>query len=399
MTARVVTLAILCCTVLHLAEGVCKTGALTSEEEAVLAAHNAQRALHDNTEPLCYGESGDDVTFIAQSWTDQIAAEKTMKHSSGGGYGENIAMAGTTRAVMAKSPAYVKSTDMWYSEIQFWDFTTNAKSISAENEATGHFTQVVWRNTKQVRCGYATYQTEGSGYTFNNFYVTCQYYPPGNYNNLYADNVGPLKSAVKKTCDKPVVDNAILEPDTATIVEGSKVSIRCEAGYEFLGVSDLLTCNPDGNLTPAGDYHCREEQKKTCDKPVVDNATLEPSTATIEDGAAYTVKCTNGDAEKYLFCGSDGNLTPAGPITCEADQKKTCDKPAISNAIVEPDTGSIEDGATYTVKCLSFGVEKFLTCGSDGNLTPSSVTCEEMSGAGKLALSTLLIAAVAALLY
>jgi len=336
MTARVVTLAILCCTLLHLAEGVCKTGALTSEEEAVLAAHNAQRALHDNTEPLCYGESGDDVTFIAQSWTDQIAAEKTMKHSSGGGYGENIAMAGTTRAVMAKSPAYVKSTDMWYSEIQFWDFTTNAKSLSApEKEATGHFTQVVWRNTKQVRCGYATYQTEGSGYTFNNFYVTCQYYPPGNYNNLYADNVGPLKSAVKKTCDKPVVDNA----------------------------------------------------------------TLEPSTATIEDGAAYTVKCTNGDTEKYLFCGSDGNLTPAGPITCEADQKKTCDKPAISNAIVEPDTGSIEDGATYTVKCLSFGVEKLLTCGSDGYLTPSSVTCEEMSGAGKLALSTLLIAAVAALLY
>ena len=56
------------------------------------------------------------------------------------------------------------------------------------------------------------------------------------------------------------------------------------------------------------------------------------------------------------------------------------------------------EGASYTVRCLSFGVEKVLTCGSDGNLTPSSVTCDDqISGAGKLALSAVLVAGAAIL--
>ena len=132
-------LAILFCTLLQLAEGVCNTGALTSEEEAVLAAHNAKQALHHNTEPLCYSESGDDVTFTAQSWTDDMAANKKLKHSYLRSYNKNLAMYGTNIAMIAKPPAYVKSTDAWYSEIQYWNFTTNARSLFASGRAINHF--------------------------------------------------------------------------------------------------------------------------------------------------------------------------------------------------------------------------------------------------------------------
>ena len=124
-------------------EGACKTDPLTAEEQAVLDAHNDLRALHQDTEPLCYGVTGSDVTFTSQSWSETQAANGAMQHSTGGDFGENLAMAGNTGEAMGKLDAYNHATQMWYDEIQFWDFTTSAKKASAPaNEATGHFTQV-----------------------------------------------------------------------------------------------------------------------------------------------------------------------------------------------------------------------------------------------------------------
>ena len=48
---------------------VCKTGKLTATEQAVLDIHNEYRSLHTDTPDLCYGESGDDVTFTAQIYS------------------------------------------------------------------------------------------------------------------------------------------------------------------------------------------------------------------------------------------------------------------------------------------------------------------------------------------
>ena len=116
---------------------VCKTGSLTAAEQAALDKHNALRALHEDTSDLCYGESGSDVTFTAQSWADSMAANKAMEHSSGS-YGENLAMAGTSGTVAAKIPAYESSTQAWYNEIDDWNFD-DSKSTGG---VTGHFTQV-----------------------------------------------------------------------------------------------------------------------------------------------------------------------------------------------------------------------------------------------------------------
>ena len=122
---------------------VCKTGSLTAAEQAVLDKHNALRALHEGTSDLCYGESGSDVTFTSQSWADSMAANKAMEHSSGGSYGENLAMAGTSGAVATIIPAFEGSTQAWYNEIEDWDFDTS-KSTGG---VTGHFTQVCGRES------------------------------------------------------------------------------------------------------------------------------------------------------------------------------------------------------------------------------------------------------------
>ena len=254
------TVVILMCALLNVVSSICKTN-LTPEEQAVLDAHNKLRALHVDTDPLCYGETGEDVTFSSQSWTEKIAGEKQMTHSAAEGYGENIATAGTTGQVKEKSPAYVESTQMWYDEIKFWDYKTNAKSASApENEAVGHFTQVVWRTSKQVNCGYATYTKVSGEYEFNNYMVTCQYYPAGNYNNQYAENVGSLKSAETDngtgsegaTCKKHEIEDAQLTPNTDTVKEGETYTVTC-AHYEEEEVRrevTVMTCGSDGNLRP-----------------------------------------------------------------------------------------------------------------------------------------------------
>lgn len=46
------------CTLLALTSGVCKSGALSAAELAVLDKHNELRGLHEDTADLCYGESG-----------------------------------------------------------------------------------------------------------------------------------------------------------------------------------------------------------------------------------------------------------------------------------------------------------------------------------------------------
>ena len=52
---------------------------------------------------------------------------------------------------------------------------------------TGSFTQVVWKNTKKIGCGYAC-TSKGS------CYGNCVYYPGGNFSNSFAKNVLPKLS-------------------------------------------------------------------------------------------------------------------------------------------------------------------------------------------------------------
>jgi hypothetical protein len=51
-------------------------------------------------------------------------------------------------------------------------------------EKKGHFTQVVWKASRELGVGWAT---GGNGWT----YFCCNYSPTGNFNNDYAGNVLP----------------------------------------------------------------------------------------------------------------------------------------------------------------------------------------------------------------
>ena len=133
---------------------------LADDAETLLAAHNAARAKYCVPELTWSAE----VAASAQQWAEGCS----MSHSSGSGYGENLAW-GTD--VSAQS-----AVDMWSGEASSYDYSNPGFSMSA-----GHFTQVIWRGTTQLGCGSATCNGE-------TFWV-CRYSPPGNYEGEFPANV------------------------------------------------------------------------------------------------------------------------------------------------------------------------------------------------------------------
>jgi hypothetical protein len=66
----------------------------------------------------------------------------------------------------------------WYNEIKFYDFARDYQ------KGTGHFTQLVWKSTKEVGFGIAR---DLGGY----FYAVANYYPAGNVITRFQKNVFP----------------------------------------------------------------------------------------------------------------------------------------------------------------------------------------------------------------
>jgi len=157
--------------------GACKANP-TAIELIVLNAHNKYRKLHENTPMLCYGQSDDTVTYTAQDWAETQVKARKMKHS-GGMYGENLYW--TSRANHKNLDAYELAVKLWYDENRDWDFKKSQGPIMK----TGHFTQVVWRDTQEVSCGFAQSKLSGT-------FVTCQYTKRGNSKGGYAANVAPI---------------------------------------------------------------------------------------------------------------------------------------------------------------------------------------------------------------
>jgi pathogenesis-related protein 1 len=76
-------------------------------------------------------------------------------------------------------------TIAWYKEEYNYDF----KSHNSKNgKISSHFTQLVWKETKEIGCGAKCFQSFCA--------CTCNYYPAGNSIGLYDTNVYPYKEPI-----------------------------------------------------------------------------------------------------------------------------------------------------------------------------------------------------------
>ncbi|XP_043966567.1 Golgi-associated plant pathogenesis-related protein 1-like [Gambusia affinis] len=137
-----------------------------------LDAHNNYRAAH-GAPKLTYNS---ELNSTAQKWAEHLLETKTLEHSDIED-GENVYYSFNSQKV---TPQGKSAVDSWYGEIKDYDFSRPGCQPKA-----GHFTQVVWKDTKELGVGMAT---DG-----NTVFVVGQYRPAGNITNkgYYEQNVLP----------------------------------------------------------------------------------------------------------------------------------------------------------------------------------------------------------------
>ncbi len=144
------------------------------DDKAIVAAHNKWRA-DVGVAKLSYSR---ELAASAQAWADHLkqTSHCEMHHSAPQGrYGENLFWASAVswsdgrREPQRVSPE--KPVDSWGNEKQDYDYATNRCKAG---KVCGHYTQVVWADTRQVGCGFAVCED-----SLDQVWV-CQYQPAGN---------------------------------------------------------------------------------------------------------------------------------------------------------------------------------------------------------------------------
>ncbi|XP_061881181.1 Golgi-associated plant pathogenesis-related protein 1-like isoform X1 [Entelurus aequoreus] len=126
-----------------------------------LEAHNAYRAKHGSP-PMALSQ---EVSAAAQLWADRLLASGAMRHSNTAD-GENIYTKWSSATIELTGK---EAVDSWYSEINNYNWSRPGFS-----SGTGHFTQVVWKESVHLGVGMAT---DG-----HQVFVVGQYRPAGNMN-------------------------------------------------------------------------------------------------------------------------------------------------------------------------------------------------------------------------
>jgi pathogenesis-related protein 1 len=138
---------------------------------AMLLAHNIART-DVGTRPLVWSET---LARSAQSWSDKLKAEECeFRHDPDTGYGENIYWAwrtDTDNSSLISKPE--DALDWWVNEVNFYNYD---KNTCKAGEQCGHYTQVVWKETREVGCGVSTCFDDGKQ---TDVWV-CRYNPAGN---------------------------------------------------------------------------------------------------------------------------------------------------------------------------------------------------------------------------
>ena len=135
-----------------------------------LLKHNELRNKHGSPEL----QMNEELNKKAQEYAEKLLNNKNEKIISFNIYkdsffGENI--------IISEKESPENICQKWYNEIVNYNF-----NIKKYQKDTGHFTQMIWKKTKEV----------GFGFHFddyNNFCMVAYYYPAGNIFGEFSDNI------------------------------------------------------------------------------------------------------------------------------------------------------------------------------------------------------------------
>lgn len=142
-----------------------------------LDAHNQVRTKH-NLPPLRWSEK---LAKYSQQWANNLGRGSACKmyHRSGTPeYGENLFRSSAIIWSDGKrevSPVTIKTVvKSWADEEKWYNYQQNR---CRSDRQCGHYTQVVWRNTKEVGCALQVCPDKSQTWV-------CSYHPAGNYTGV-----------------------------------------------------------------------------------------------------------------------------------------------------------------------------------------------------------------------
>ena len=135
--------------------------------DLLLAEHNRERD-RTGVPRLAWN---DRLAGQAQAWAQKLAAEGTLRHASeaeSGGAGENLWMGTAGYFAPERMVGAFVNERRFYQHGKFPEVSSTGKW-----QDVGHYTQLVWRDTREVGCAVA----RGTGYDV----LVCRYWPAGNW--------------------------------------------------------------------------------------------------------------------------------------------------------------------------------------------------------------------------
>ena len=133
--------------------------------KTILEIHNRERAAV-GVPPLVWS---DKLAADAKPWAEHLVTLGKLVHSSGTGQGENLSTRGAWSIGHPPSPISTESL------LQGW--------VNEKPSMGGHYTQMVWKTTKEVGCATASTKVVSgapAGAEGQTVYLVCRYSPPGN---------------------------------------------------------------------------------------------------------------------------------------------------------------------------------------------------------------------------
>uniref|UniRef100_A0A1A9VV03 SCP domain-containing protein n=1 Tax=Glossina austeni TaxID=7395 RepID=A0A1A9VV03_GLOAU len=145
-------------------------------EDECLKSHNKYRDMH-GCPPLVLNK---ELNTYSTEWAEHLVRTDKFEHRTDNRYGENLYC--TSGSSTPKAEDAVKS---WYDEISKYNYKN-----AGFHANTGHFTQVVWKKSKQLGVGRATKD--------RTTIVVCNYEPQGNVVDHFPENVPQVGGQVLK---------------------------------------------------------------------------------------------------------------------------------------------------------------------------------------------------------
>jgi uncharacterized protein YkwD len=144
-------------------------------EEALLA-HNELRAKH-NVPPLTLNPI---LSTLAQNHAKRLAKEGKLIYSNNKMKDQNL---GENLFMNKYNSSGEEVSSHWYKGYNKYDFNDLLHN-KYDDEDIKNFTQLIWKNTKEVGFGFSNDKK-------GNFYAVANYFPCGNIKGQYEDNVLP----------------------------------------------------------------------------------------------------------------------------------------------------------------------------------------------------------------